>query len=25
LNEADYVFTDFTQIENEFLQNLENN
>lgn len=25
LNEADYVFTDFTQITNEFLQNLENN
>lgn len=25
LNEADYVFTDFTQISNEFLQNLENN
>ncbi|SMC81440.1 beta-phosphoglucomutase [Moheibacter sediminis] len=25
LNEADYIFTDFTQITNEFLQNLENN
>lgn len=25
LKEADYVFTDFTQISNEFLQNLENN
>lgn len=25
LNEADYVFKDFTEIENEFLQNLENN
>lgn len=25
LNEADYVFTDFTQITHEFLQNLENN
>ncbi len=25
LSEADFVFTDFTEIENEFLQNLENN
>lgn len=25
LSEADYIFTDFTQITNEFLQNLENN